>query len=59
MLTGKMIAIVLAGTMIPIALAWFTFLQCTVLLNIRATTKAAPNMDQDTWPAPIATVDPT
>ena len=58
-LTGKMIAIVLAGAMIPIALAWLAFLRRTVLPNIRVTTVAAPNTDQDAWPTPIATVDPT
>jgi hypothetical protein len=58
-LTGEMIAIVPAGAMIPIALARFAFLRHTVLPNIHATTVAAPNTDQDAWPAPIATVDPT
>ena len=59
MLTGEMIAIVLAGVMIPITLALFAFLRRTVLPNIRATMVAAPNTDQDAWPAQIATVDPT
>ena len=59
MLTGEMIAIILAGAMIPIALAQFAFLRRTVLPDIRATTVAAPNMDQDAWPAQIATVNPT
>ncbi len=58
-LTGEMIVIVLAGMIIPITLARFAFLQRTVLPNIRATTVAAPNTDQDAWPAQIATVDPT
>ena len=58
-LTGKMIAIYLAGEIILIALARSTFLQRRVLPTISATAVTALNTDRDAWPAPIATVDPT
>jgi len=57
--TGVMMAIILAGAMIPIALVRSAFHRHMVRPSVRAKAVAASNTSQADWLAPIATVAPT